>query len=102
MFLDLLVILFTRESLSRGVSVHGGLCPGGSLFRVSGQRGVYQRRAPPRTEIPHKVNNGWDASYWNAFLFDNFLPKNIKMKTLSQKMEACLLHPNLNLPMCTK
>ena len=26
----------------------------------------------------------------------------LKMKTLSRKMEACLPHPNLTLPMCTK
>ena len=54
-----------RESLSRGVSVwgvsvsvQGDLCPGGSL-----SRGVSVR------ETPCMVTSGWYASYWNAFLF---------------------------------
>ena len=47
------------ESLSRGwVSVHGGLCSGGSL-----SKGVSVR------ETPLMVTSRWYASYWNAFLF---------------------------------
>ena len=45
--LDLLVILFTGDSLSRGISVQG-------LW----SEGCLSGRAPPQTEIPDKVNNG--------------------------------------------
>ena len=45
MFLHLSVILFTRGSLSRGVSVQRGLCPVGSLSRGSLKRESLKRES---------------------------------------------------------
>ena len=72
------------RSLSRGVSVHGGLCPGGSLSRgclCSGVSvlGVSVRGSMSRGSLsvwggslsgrpPHMVMCRQYTSYWNAFL----------------------------------
>ena len=74
--------LCLREgSLSKGgVSVRGGLCPGGpggSLSRgevsVQGRglcpgEGSLSRGGVSVSETPRTVTCGWYASYWNAFL----------------------------------
>ena len=72
-----------RGSLSRGVSVKGGLCPRESLSRVSLSRVSLSRVSVPGVffqeiwvsvrgvsvrENPCTVMNGQYASYWNAFL----------------------------------
>ena len=77
-----------RGSLSREVSVQGGLCPGRFLSRgsLSGDlcpgrslsrevsiqgvsfRGSLSRGSLPGTP-PHTVKGGRNAFYWNAFLF---------------------------------
>ena len=53
-------------SLSRGVSVQGGLCPGG----VSVHGGSVSMRGLCQGD-PHMVKTGRYASYWNASLFQN-------------------------------
>ena len=75
--------VFTRVCHSvHGVSVQGGLCPGGSRSRglctggwVSVQGGLSSRGSLSRGEgfcqeyPPCMVKSGRYASYWNAFLF---------------------------------
>ena len=56
-------------SLSGGVSVQGDLCLGGSLSRGSLSGGFSVM------ETPHTVRSGQYASYWNAFLFENNVHK---------------------------
>ena len=70
-------VMFSQVSVcpQGGVSVQGGLCPGGSLFRgVSLQgRSLSGRGLCPGGGLcqgdPHTVTYGQYASYWNAFLF---------------------------------
>ena len=73
------------RSLSRGVSIPGGLCPGGSLSRrglcpggvsvqgVSVHGGVSVwgslSRGVCHEDPPRTVMSGRYTSYWNAFLF---------------------------------
>ena len=56
----------SRGSLSKGVSVQGGLCPVGGLCPGGGS---LLGRTPART-----VTGGRYASYWNAFLLNVSLP----------------------------
>ena len=92
MFLHLSVILFTGgglglcaggslRSLSRGVSILGGLCPRGVFVPgVSVWGGLCPRGSPPgldglcpgglcHGDPPRTATSGRYASYWNAFLF---------------------------------
>ena len=81
MFLHLSEIMFTGK-------VGGGLCPGGPCpggVSVQGRslstrclclRGVFVQGGLCQGD-PHTVKSGRYASYWNAFLFINFITREI-------------------------
>ena len=90
MFLQVSVILSTEGG---SASVHVGIPPP-------------KRQTPPRRQTPQEAGSGiWSmsgryASYWDAFLFCNFLAENyMKMKEFGPPGGHASLAPPLDPPM---
>ena len=85
-------------SIQKGVSVHRGLCPAGSLSGRYLSRGSLSRgslcrgfsvRETPIQRPPCTVMSRWYASYWNAFLFGKRL-KSTTTCSISESISSTL------------
>ena len=72
LWLSKVICLSTGGSLSREVSVQGGLCPRGSLSKGVSVWGASVQAVSVRETI-HTVMCWCNASYWNAFLLSHSL-----------------------------